>query len=74
MNADRFFNVIALIVGVALVTTLVAHKNTSKVIGAAGSAFNGSLRAATDRSSYAGYGTRTVRTPSGANDGSNILR
>lgn len=47
MNADRLFNVIALIIGVALVTTLVAHKNTAKVIGAAGSAFNGSLKVAT---------------------------
>jgi hypothetical protein len=47
VNADRFFNIIAMIVGVALVTTLVAHKNTSRVITSAGKAFNGSLRAAT---------------------------
>lgn len=49
MNFDRGFNLLAALIGVALVTTLVAHKNTAKVIGAAGSAFNGSLRAAQGR-------------------------
>lgn len=34
------------IVIVALVTTIVAHPNTSKVITSAGTAFSGSIRAA----------------------------
>jgi hypothetical protein len=49
MNLDRVFNILGLIVVVALVTTLVAHKNTSDVVKAFGSAFSGSLRAAMGR-------------------------
>lgn len=49
MNADRFFNILAMIVGLALVTTLVAHRNTARVISSAGGAFNGSIRAAMGR-------------------------
>lgn len=45
-SVDRIFNVLAAIVGVALVTTIVAHPDTAKDITAGGSAFAGSLRAA----------------------------
>lgn len=43
---DRLFDVAAGIVTVALVTTLVMHKNTADDIKAVGEAFSGSLRAA----------------------------
>ena len=43
---DRLFDVIAGITAVAMVTTIVAHKNTSKVIAATGKAYSESLRAA----------------------------
>ena len=46
MTVDRVFNVLGAIVAVALVTTLVAHKNTAQVVGSVGNAFSGSLRAA----------------------------
>ena len=46
MTAGRLFDVIGAIVGVALVTTIVAHPNTAKVLTALGGAFSGSLRAA----------------------------
>lgn len=49
MNGDKIFSVIGAIVGVALVTTIVAHKNTAKVVTASGKAFAGSLRAAMGR-------------------------
>lgn len=47
MNLDGIFNILAAIVGVALVTTLVAHKNTASVITASGNAFSGALKTAT---------------------------
>jgi fucose permease len=46
VNADKLFNVLGAIVGVALVTTLVSHTQTKNVIGALGSAFSGSIKAA----------------------------
>ena len=46
MNLDKLFNLGALIVGVALVTTLVSHSGTSGVVKAFGDAFSGALRAA----------------------------
>lgn len=46
MTADRVFNLLGAIVIVALVTTLVAHKNTGNVVKAFGNAFNGSLKTA----------------------------
>lgn len=46
MTLDRMFNIAAAIVGVALVTTLVAHRNTATVVTAVGNAFGNSLRAA----------------------------
>lgn len=47
MNLDGIFNILAAIVGVALVTTLVAHKNTAGIITASGNAFSGALKTAT---------------------------
>ena len=49
MNMDKFFNVLAAIVTVALVTTVVTSKQTSGIIRSFGSAFSGSLRAAQGR-------------------------
>lgn len=46
MNGDRIADIAGAIVMVALVTTLVAHANTAKVVAAVGNAFSGSLRAA----------------------------
>lgn len=43
---DRVADVIAGITAVAMVTTIVAHKNTSKVIGSAGKAYANALNAA----------------------------
>lgn len=44
---QKFFDVLAAIVGVAMVSTIVAHRNTANVINAAGGFFTGSIRAAT---------------------------
>lgn len=46
MNLDQIFNIAALVVGVAMVTTIVTGRNTASVITSAGNAFSGSLRAA----------------------------
>jgi hypothetical protein len=46
---DKIVDVMGLIVGVALVTTLVAHPQTSNVIRAFGGAFSSSINAATGR-------------------------
>lgn len=46
MNVQSIVNLGAAIVGVALVTTIVAHPNTASDITAAGNAFSGSLKAA----------------------------
>jgi hypothetical protein len=46
---DRVANIIAGITTVALVTTIVGHRNTSKVIAAVGNAYSESLRAAMGR-------------------------
>jgi uncharacterized protein YejL (UPF0352 family) len=43
---DRAFDVVGAIVLVALVTTIVAHKNTAADVGAIGNAFSSALRAA----------------------------
>jgi hypothetical protein len=45
MNLDKLFNVAGAIVTVALVTTVVSHSNSAKVINAIGSSFSGALRA-----------------------------
>lgn len=44
---SRFADILTAIVFVALATTLVAHKNTSSDIAAAGNAFSSSIKAAT---------------------------
>lgn len=49
MNLDRIFNILAAIVGVALVTTIVARPNAVKVIREIGTAFTGSISAALGR-------------------------
>lgn len=46
MNADKFFNILASIVTVALVTTIVSRPTSASVIRAMGEAFSGSIRAA----------------------------
>ena len=43
----RFADILMALVFVALATTLVAHKNTSTDISAAGNAFSSSIKAAT---------------------------
>jgi hypothetical protein len=45
MHVNSFIDVLGAIVTVALVTTIVAHPNTSNVINAAGGAFTGALKA-----------------------------
>ncbi len=52
MNANNIFNVAGAIVTVALVTTLVSAPNTAAVIGALGTAFSSSLKAAMGQGSY----------------------
>lgn len=46
---DKFFDVMAAVVTVALVTTLVSHKQTSQIVNNFGNAFSNSLRAAQGR-------------------------
>lgn len=43
---DRIADILAGITAVAMVTTIVAHRNTSKVIAAGGQAYAQALRAA----------------------------
>lgn len=43
---DRIADILAGITAVAMVTTIVAHKNTSKVISASGKAYANALGAA----------------------------
>lgn len=47
MNLDRIFNIGAAIVTVALVYTLVSHKETAHIIQAFGSSFSGAIKSAT---------------------------
>lgn len=46
MNLDGVFSVASALVTVALVTTIVTHKESANIIKALGTAFTGSLRAA----------------------------
>lgn len=46
MNFDRLFGVASALVTVALVTTIVTHKESANVVKAAGGAFSGALLAA----------------------------
>lgn len=43
---DKFFNVIGLLLAIAMVTAVVGSKNSSSVINAMGSAFSTSVNAA----------------------------
>jgi hypothetical protein len=45
MDLNGVLGIASALVGVALVTTIVSHPNSSKVIGAIGSAFTGALKA-----------------------------
>lgn len=49
MRTSDVFDILGMIVMVALVTTLVMHKNTASVVNSFGSAFSNSLRAAQGR-------------------------
>ncbi len=49
MELGRIFDVAAALVGVAMAFVVVSSKNTASIIGAAGSAFSNSLKAATGR-------------------------
>lgn len=49
MNVDKGFNILALIVGLAIVATLVQSKETVKIVRGFGDAFTGSIRAAKAR-------------------------
>lgn len=46
MNFDKIFNVAALIVGLGIVATLVASRNTATIVKSVGDSFSGSIRAA----------------------------
>lgn len=47
--ADRISSVALAIVAVAMVTTIVAHPNSARVVTAVGRAFSNSIRAATGK-------------------------
>lgn len=49
MKVGSFMDVLGGLLAIALVTTLVAHKNTASVIAALGSAFSGAVKAAQGR-------------------------
>lgn len=44
---DRISDIAIAIIGVAMVTTIVAHKRSARVISSVGAAFSNSIRAAT---------------------------
>ena len=46
---DKLANIGLAIVGVAMITTIVAHKNSAQVITSVGRAFSNSIRAATGK-------------------------
>lgn len=46
---NKFADIALAIVAVAMITTIVSHRNSARVITAAGNAFSGSIRAATGR-------------------------
>lgn len=46
---DKVSDIALAIVAVAMITTVVAHKNSAKVITAVGNSFSSSIRAATGR-------------------------
>jgi hypothetical protein len=46
VNVDKVFNVAALIVGLAIIATLVASPNTVKIVKGLGDTFSSSIHAA----------------------------
>lgn len=46
MNLDKIANIAALIVGLGIVATLVASRNTATIVKSIGDSFSGSIRAA----------------------------
>jgi len=46
MSLDRLFNIAALIVGLAIIATLVSSANTARIITAIGRSFSGAINAA----------------------------
>jgi predicted small secreted protein len=46
LNLDKVFNIAALIVGLAIVATLVASPNTVKIVTGVGNTFSNSIKAA----------------------------
>lgn len=46
---DKFADIAIALVAVAMVTTIVAHRNSAEVVTAVGRAFSQSIRAATGR-------------------------
>lgn len=46
MNVDKLFNLAGAIVGVAAITTIVAHPQSAQVIRSVGDSFSATLRAA----------------------------
>lgn len=46
MNVDKVFNIAALIVGLAIIATLVASPNTVKIVKGVGDTFTSSIKAA----------------------------
>lgn len=46
---DRVADIAIAIVAVAMITTIVSHRNSARVVTAVGNAFSGSIRAATGR-------------------------
>jgi hypothetical protein len=47
VNVDNIFNLLAAVVGVAMVTTIVAHPQSTALVKASGQAFSGILKTAT---------------------------
>lgn len=47
MSFDGIFNILAAVVGVAMVTTIVAHPQSTALVKAGGQAFSGILKTAT---------------------------
>lgn len=46
MNLDKVFNILALIVVLAIIATLVASGNTVKIVKGLGDSFSGAIKAA----------------------------
>jgi hypothetical protein len=47
VSVENIFNLLAAVVGVAMVTTIVAHPQSTALVKASGTAFSGILKTAT---------------------------